>query len=39
MNACGSFDEFLALKIPDLKLLEITKIKNKITYSFEIGQD
>ena len=39
MNACGSFDEFLALKIPDLKLLEITKIKNKITYSFEISQN
>lgn len=39
MNACSSFDDFLALKIPDLKLLEITKIKNKITYSFEISQD
>lgn len=39
MNACASFDDFLALKIPDLNLLEITQIKNKITYSFEISQD
>lgn len=35
-NCCSSFDEFLALKIPELKLLDIEKIKNKITYNFEI---
>lgn len=38
-NACESFKDFLALKIPNLKLNEITQIKNKITYSFEISQD
>lgn len=39
MNACACFDDFLALRIPDLKLLEITQIKNKITYSFEISKN
>ncbi len=35
-NSCKSFDEFLALKIPELKLLDIQKIQNKTTYNFEI---
>lgn len=35
-NACNSFDEFLALKLPELKLLDIGKIQNKIIYNFEI---